>query len=89
MSIFAEPTPTDRIHAIVEEFYKNYKPEFVVHTKLEKAQVDLLSVTKDVFSGLRSDFKDRKEVYILFEYKEKCLLEEIDRKHAARANDLE
>lgn len=89
MLVFAEQAPANRIHAIVKEFHKSYNPEFAMHPKLEKAQSDLLDITKKVFFGLRSHSEDHKKVCDLFDYKEKFLLEEIDRKDAARAHDLE
>lgn len=48
-----------------------------------------MSIVKDSFSLLRSDFEDQKKVCDSFEFKEKQLLEEIDRQNATRAIDLE
>lgn len=73
MSIFIKPDHTDRIDAMVEEFYKNYKPDFVVHPLLEKTQANLLSVVQDTFSKLRFDFEDQKKVCDIFKFRNKTI----------------
>lgn len=86
--MFVEPAHTDRIHAMVKEFHKNYKPDFAVHPLLEQTQTNLLSIVKNAFTNLRFDFEDQKKLCVLFKFKEKRLLEEINRLNAAKAANL-
>lgn len=87
--VFAKLSHVDKIQSIIEDFYQNYKPEFPIHPKLEKAQSTLIAVIQEVFSQLRTNFEDRKKSCDHFEHKEKKHLGEIDKVKAARVADLE
>lgn len=73
----------------MEDFYKNYKPDFAIHPKFEKALSTLNACNQEVFSELRTDFDDRKKACDIYEYKEKKLLEDNDHAKAARVADLQ